>query len=240
MYKIHSLKETNNNLSKSNEINLKNSSNNHGIIQKFPKPLQTLIAIRKNILKNIIALTDNLMNEFYTSINRMHWRLFKSNVEKLDKILGKEIYVEKLQPLYINKTIGKEYDIFLNILHRYQKDNEIMKRINKVDSTSVMKVISSKRTNNNGSVSSRKGQPWLLGEDYIIIREREININDYATRVAKVLEGRSEQSIINRWNQVLKNQYKPNNTTSNDNDLVSNDDMKDTKKRTNDEILPII
>jgi uncharacterized coiled-coil protein SlyX len=81
----------------------------------------------------------------------MHWRLFKSNVEKLDKILGKEIYVEKLQPLYINKTIGKEYDIFLNILHRNQKDNEIMNEdkcyINKIENNNNEIVLKSKDNN---------------------------------------------------------------------------------------------
>jgi hypothetical protein len=196
----------------------------------------------------------------------MHWKLFKSNIELLENKIGKNKYVEFLQPVYVIQTMDEEYDMFLHILHKYEKNTEIMALINKVDSMSAISsstnlklksafssstptkrnhndMIHDSRSDDENSTSNhntnKKRRIWLSGEDLVIIKEATSDINDYATRVAKVLVGRSEQSISNRWNQVLKNQYKPNNTTSNDNNLVSNDDMKDTKKRTNDEILPM-
>ena len=48
---------------------------------------------------------------------------------------------------------------------------------------------------------------WTAAEDAIILKEREINTNCFATRAAEQLEGRSVGSVNKRWNRFLKNKH---------------------------------
>ena len=65
-----------------------------------------------------------------------------------------------------------------------------------------------KKHDPNGPV--RNWVQWTAAEDTIILKEREINTNCFATRAAEQLEGRSVDSVYCRWNRFLKNKHDPN------------------------------
>ena len=48
---------------------------------------------------------------------------------------------------------------------------------------------------------------WTAEEDAIILHEREVDVNGYAGRAAKRLDGRDAVSVIHRWNDTLKKKY---------------------------------
>jgi hypothetical protein len=234
-----SLKETNNNVSTSINMKPKNSNNSYEL-QQYTKPLVALMELRKNTLYNMITLQHNITNDFYQPINSIHWKLFKSNIELLENKIGKNKYVEFLQPVYVNQTIAEEYDKFLYILHKYETNTEIMALINKVDSMSAISsstklkltsafssstptkrnhndMIHDSRSDDENSTSNhntnKKRRIWLSGEDLVIIKEATSDINDYAIRAAQKLNGRTVESVIARWDNTLKrkNQDEPNN-----------------------------
>ena len=234
-----SLKETNNNVSTSTNMKPKNSNNSYEI-QQYSKPLVALIELRKNTLYNIITLQHNIINDLHKPINSLHWELFKGNVELFENKIGKNKYVEFLQPVYVIQGIGEEYDMFLYVLREYENNNEIMALINKVDSMSTvssstqLKLKSAfssstptKRNHYNMNHDSgsddenstsnhntnKRPRPWLSGEDLVIIKEATSDINDYAIRAVQKLNGRTVNSIINRWENTLKRkrQDEPNN-----------------------------
>ena len=144
-----------------------NSNENNKFVQfhQLPKPLQDLINIRKDTIKCLGKLMDNLRNGVYTCGNSMYWNFFKSNVEVLEKYVGEDKYNELLKPLYANKSnIEKEYTFFVYTRDKYQKDPIFLEDIQKVDYELVTSYCSSIHTSTT-SLSAKRNHGEIISSD---------------------------------------------------------------------------
>ena len=75
---------------------------------------------------------------------------------------------------------------------------------------------------------------WTAEEDAIILHEREVDVNGYAGRAAKRLDGRNARSVHVRWNKYLKNvtlKDKHGATSRNSNTTLKTKTKKKKKKK---------